>query len=325
MACFFYKYRRPYGTIKLVLYLSFFPCEKNLRKSVIKFALTPKKELPLQSEIMKRHILYLFLAAICLSFTACSKEMMQMNKWAKKGNPDQKDSAAMFFMRHKDYEKASILFEEVMGLKRNSTRYEGLLREYAQCKFKMQEYVTASYYYDQYLRQYPNGKGKEDAGFMEAYAFYLQSDPSYLDQSYTNKAMQALQLFLDQHPNSGRRKEAEKYLIELRERKATKAFNQAKLYYKISDFKAAVSYLQTFMDDFPDSRYREEAQFLLVKSAVALAAVSIDNKKINRYKDALEFYQKFLAKYPTSTYLKDAQNLYEKSRNALLKLEKNNS
>ena len=49
---------------------------------------------------------------------------------------------------------------------------------------------------------------------MEAYAFYLQSDPSYLDQSYTDKAMQALQLFLNQHPNSGRKKEAEKYKKE---------------------------------------------------------------------------------------------------------------
>lgn len=274
---------------------------------------------------MKRHIIHILFVAICISLTACSKEMRQMNKWAKKGNPDQKDSAAMFFMRHKDYEKASILFEEVMGLKRNTTRFEGLLRDYAQCKFSMQEYVTASYYYDQYLHQFPNGKGKEDASFMEAYAFYLQSDPSYLDQTYTDKAMQALQLFLDQHPNSGRKKEAEKYLTELRERKATKSFNQAKLYYKISDFKAAVSYLQTFMDDFPDSHYKEEAQFLLVKSAVSLADVSIDTKKVNRYKDALEFYQKFISKYPNSTYLKDAQNLYEKTRNALLKLEKTNS
>lgn len=279
----------------------------------------------MQSEIMKRYIIYIFFAAIFISLTACSKELRQMNKWAKKGTPDQKDSAAMFFMRHKDYEKASILFEEVMGIKRNTSRYEGLLREYAKCKFSMQEYVTASYFFDQYLRQYPNGKGKEEAGFMEAYAFYLQSDPSYLDQSYTDKAMQALQVFLDQHPNSTRRKEAEKYLTELRERKATKAFNQAKLYYKISDFKAAVSYLQTFMDDFPDSRYKEEAQFLLVKSAVSLADVSIETKKVNRYKDALEFYQKFITKYPNSIYLKDAQNLYEKSRNTLLKLEKTNS
>ncbi len=212
--------------------------------------------------------------------------------------------------------------EELIGIMKTTPRGEEMMRDMAFAKFMMKEYVMASYYYDQFLRSYPNGKYAEDAMFMESYCFYLNSDPSFLDQSYTTKAMESLQNFLNTYPKSGRAGEASKYLTELRERKATKDFNQAKLYFNISNFKAAVYSLQTFVQEFPDSKFREEADFLVVKSAVLLAEQSIETKKINRFKDAIEYYEKFVDRYPKSFFRKDAEVLYEKARKGLEKTGK---
>ncbi|MBX7243300.1 MAG: outer membrane protein assembly factor BamD [Bacteroidia bacterium] len=265
---------------------------------------------------------YFFVVILMTGLLSCSKEVRVMNKYAKKGTIAQKDSAAAFFYKRKDWDKSSILMEELIGIMKTTPRGEEMMRDMAFAKFMMKEYVMASYYYDQFLRSYPNGKYAEDASFMESYCFYLNSDPSFLDQSYTTKAMESLQNFLNNYPKSARAGEASKYLTELRERKATKDFNQAKLYFDISNHKAAVYSLQTFVQEFPDSKFREEAEFMIVKAAVLLADQSIESKQVNRYKDAVEYYEKFIDRYPKSFYRKDAELIYEKARKALEKIGK---
>ena len=266
--------------------------------------------------------LYSLVAVFVIGTMGCSKELRQMNKFAKKGTISQKDSAAKFFFQRKDWDKSAVLMEELIGIMKTTPRGEEMMREMAFARFQLKEYVMASYYYDQLLRSFPYGKHAEDGLFMESYCFYLNSDPSYLDQSYTTKAMESLQNFLNTYPKSNRAPEAAKYLTELRERKATKSFNQAKLYYKISNFKAAVYSLQTFTQEFPDSKFREEAEFLVVKSAVRLAEQSVEAKRVNRLKDGIEFYEKFIDRYPKSFYRKEAEGLYERARSGLEKSEK---
>lgn len=259
---------------------------------------------------------------LVVGLVSCSKEVRVMNKYAKKGSIMQKDTAAMFFMRRKDYDKASLILEELVGVTTTTSRNEELLRSLAFAKYELKEYVMATYYYDKYLTSYPNSSHAEEAAFLQAFCFYEQSDPYFLDQAYTTKAMESLQTFLNDYPKSDHSKAASEYLNELRERKATKAFETARLYNKTGNYKAAVYSLQTFMDEFPDSKYRELAQFLLVKSAVSLGHQSIDSKKENRYKDGIEYYQKFIDKYPGSQYRKDAENLYEEAKKSLENLKK---
>ncbi len=271
---------------------------------------------------LKQILLYGIFIGILFGTMSCSKELRVMNRYAKRGTITQKDSAAAYFFKRKDWDKASILMEELIGIMKTTPRGEEMMRDMAFAKFQLKEYVMASYYYDQFLRSYPYGKHAEDALFMESYCFYLNSDPAVLDQSYTNKAMESLQNFLNTYPKSARAGEASRLLTELRERKATKDFNQAKLYFNISNYKAAVYALQTFSQSFPDSKYREEAEFLVVKSALELANQSIETKKINRYKDVLEFYEKFVDRFPKSGYKKEAENLYEQARRGLDKSSK---
>jgi outer membrane protein assembly factor BamD len=74
------------------------------------------------------------------------------------------------------------------------------------------------------------------------------------------------------------------------------------------------------MEEYSDSKYREEAQFLMFKSAVYLADASVDAKKENRYLDALEYYQKFIDKYANSAFLREAESLSKHAQRGLEKI-----
>ena len=110
-------------------------------------------------------------------------------------------------------------------------------------------------------------------------------------------------------------------MATMREKQAHKAFEQAKLYLKVSNYKAALEAFQVTMREYPDSRYREEAQFLLVKSAVLLADNSVIVKKKNRYLDGVDFYTKFIDKYPNSVFIREAENLYDRAKRNLGKIQ----
>lgn len=264
-----------------------------------------------------RVVLFLLIGAFLLSLTACNKELRTYNTYSRKGNVSQRDSAAFYFYKRGAYEKAGFLFEELMRLSRGGNRGPEYLYHYAYSKYKQGLFIAASFYFDQFTQQYSNHAYMEECAFMKAYCFYQQADPYYLDQTYTNKAMEEFQVFVNLYPLSNKVTEANDLTQDLRERIALKEYEQAKLYLKIENYKAATEAFAVFMQQYPDSRYREESHFLKVESALKLAEVSIERRKRNRYLDAISFYERFVSRYPNSTYLKEAESFFDKAQRYL--------
>lgn len=252
---------------------------------------------------------------------SCSKKVRKYKKYQVKGSVAQRDSAAFFFYERGDYDRAGYLFEELLPLYTGGGRRKQILYNLAQSKYKQRaQYLLAAYYFDQYTKQYPNDELAEEAAFLEAYCYYRESDPYYLDQSSTRKAIDEFQYFVVTYPVSERVPEANDLIRELRERLAKKEFEHARLYFKISNHLAAVKAFEVFLQDFPDSRYREESYFMLIKSSLELADVSTIRRQKNRYLDAIDHYQQFLELFPQSAYLKEAESLYAKARKGLEKV-----
>jgi outer membrane protein assembly factor BamD len=90
----------------------------------------------------------------------------------------------------------------------------------------------------------------------------------------------------------------------------TKAFENAKQYYKLERFKAAIVSFENFQRDYPDARYQEEVAFLLVKSEYLLAKQSFKRLQKERYKETIDYYQAFVDSYPQSEFLKEAEGIY---------------
>jgi outer membrane protein assembly factor BamD len=274
-------------------------------------------------QVMKRNVLIFFLsfAGIVLLGTSCSKEFRQNVKYVNKGTFAQKDSAAFFFYNRGDYEKASFLFEELLGVYRGNPRAQTMLYHYAYSKYKSSQYVIAGYYFEQFVKQYPKSDLTEECRYMVGYCYYMQSDPHYLDQQFTRKAINQFQLFINSHPLSPKVPEANELISKLRERLAEKAFEQAKLYYKISNFKASTRAFQVMIEEYPDSGFREEAQFMLFKSSAGLAEASVSKKQEDRLLDAIEYFEKFVDKYPQSAFTREAEDLYARVKKSLGKIQ----
>lgn len=253
---------------------------------------------------MKNFFLTLFFTTLIITVsTSCDP----VRKLAKSDNIADKDSAAIHYYKKKKYDQAVYLFEELIAIYRGTPRSEEMYYYYAYCRYYLGELISASFYFEDYVKQYPTSEHAEEFQYLHAYCFYLLSDPPELDQKYTIKAIEKIQLFLSRYPESTKKAKCNELIFELRERLAKKSFEKANLYLKIGYFKAAVEAFSVLMEKYPDSDFREEAQFLSLKAAHKLAGISVDSKKTERYLKAQESYEGFVSKYPESSFKGEAQ------------------
>ena len=98
-----------------------------------------------------------------------------------------------------------------------------------------------------------------------------------------------MQNFLNRYPASRYYEEANAIIDELQVRFETKAYNTAKLYYRLSTglsfrnyLEAALVTFEAFKEDYPDSKYNEELMYLSVETSFKLANNSILSKKKER-------------------------------------------
>ena len=146
---------------------------------------------------------------------------------------------------------------------------------------------------------------------MTGYCAYLLSPSPRLDQSVTHQAIDALQLYINLYPFSDRLSEANRLIDELRNKLVYKSYLNAKLYYDLDNYKAAVVALNNSLKDYPDSQYREELMYMLLKSKYLLAMNSVQEKQEQRLSSALDEYFSFVDEYPDSKYKKEADRFYE--------------
>ncbi|HLK96536.1 MAG TPA: outer membrane protein assembly factor BamD, partial [Hymenobacter sp.] len=134
-------------------------------------------------------------------------------------------------------------------------------------------------------------------------------------------ALEAIQEFLNRHPTSTFRPEAENMSQELQQKLENKAYQGAKLYYSLRYYQSAVVALTTFQQQFPASAFNEEADFLKVSAQYDLARESVPEKQRERYLEVTAFYQHFIDTYPQSRRLKEAERMYTDARDQVAKLK----
>jgi outer membrane protein assembly factor BamD len=259
-----------------------------------------------------------FLSPLLFLTFSCSK----YNKILKSQDLNLKYEAAIKYYEEKDYYKAYPLFEELTVVYRGTSKAEKLSYYFAYTDYYTGDLFMASYRFKNFTSTYPNSVYTEECLFMSAYCHYLLS-PSYsLDQEDTRDAINEMQLFLNKYPQSSRADSCNKLIDDLHWKLETKAFAISKQYYKMRNYKSAIISFNNMLKDFPDTEYKEEVAFLIVKSHYYLAINSIESKKEQRIKDTIASYIKFADEFPKSDYLREAENLYE---NILKEKQKINS
>jgi outer membrane protein assembly factor BamD len=217
---------------------------------------------------------------------------------------------ALKYYQKEDYVRASTIFDQISTVFRGTDQADTIYYYQAMSYFNQGDFILAGHYFRTFARTYGASSFAEDADYMGAFCYYMTSPRPSLDQSNTVQAIQAFQLHLIRYPESSRKEEVVKYLTELREKLVEKSFISARLYYDLEDYKASIVALNNSLIKYPDSKYREDIMFMLVKSSYMLADNSILTKKKERFQDAIDEYYSFAAEFPESKFIKEANRYY---------------
>ena len=87
-------------------------------------------------------------------------------------------------------------------------------------------------------------------------------------------------------------------------------------------YRSATIALNTTILEFPNTKYKEEVLFLILKSNFLFASNSINSKKIVRFEESIKSYYTFVDSFKNSKFAKEAESFYLSSLNELEKLKK---
>jgi outer membrane protein assembly factor BamD len=233
-----------------------------------------------------------------------------------------KYSEAIKLYNKKEYTKALGLFDPLVTRYRGQEQAEDLYYYYAYTNYKLKDYTSARYHFKNFADTYPSSSRAEECRFMAAYCYYLDSPIYSLDQDNTNKAIDALQYFINLYPKSDRVPEASKLIQSLRDKLEEKSYANSKLYYTISDYQAAVISFGNTLRDYPDTKYAEEIDYLTIKAQYQYAEHSQEQRQEDRFNQDIAYAQQFVDKYPNSKYLKEVKD-YLKDCNQSIARTKN--
>lgn len=246
----------------------------------------------------------------------------KFEKLQQSTNTAKKYQEALRLYNKGDYNKALILFDDLMQSYRGRSEAEDLSYYFAYTNYKLKDYATARYQFKVFADTYPNSPRAEESRFISAYCYYLESPNYTLDQENTIRAIEALQLFINLYPKSQRVEEASTLIANLRDKLEKKSYANAKLYYDIGDYKSAVVAFKNSLRDFPDTKYAEEMEYLTVKAQQQYAANSLETRQEERFNEAIQYANEFEENYPNSAYLKEIQSIKTNSEQKIIAVKK---
>ncbi len=251
---------------------------------------------------------FIALFALIVFFSSCS----EYQKALKSEDISLKAAVATKKYEAKKYGKAIRLFEQIAPVYKGKPQAERLFYMYSQSLYKTEQYYLAGYQFESFASSYPRSEKMEEASFLGAKCFTKLSPVYSLDQTDTNKAIDKLQNFIDTYPESKNLAEANDLVKTLREKLEKKAYENAKIYNTISDYKAAIVAFDNFLINYPGTIYKEKALYYKFDSAYQLAINSIPSKMEDRLKTAKNAYESLIKFKSDSEYKSKADGMLAK-------------
>ncbi len=249
----------------------------------------------------------LYILLISILFISCT----DFQKTLKSKDTAEKFKVGTELFEAEKWDKSFRLFEQILPVYRGKPQAEKLTFMHAMCSYKMGDYYIASYHFDKFVGLYPKSEKAEEAAFLNAKGYYFNSPVYSKEQKETVEAIEKLQLFVNAYPNSQYLEEANSIVKELDYKLEKKAFEIAKQYDIIREYKASIKSFNNFLLEFPGTTLRNEAMYYRLDAAYNLAIKSIYYLKEQRVKDAIGYYQALKKAYPNSEFMEDATRMQE--------------
>jgi len=251
---------------------------------------------------------------VLASVTSCKS---QFDKLVESMDEETKYTKAFEFFNMGKYSKAAQLFESV-SISTNGTEREDTVQFYwGLSNYRAEDYYTAETNFTSFITSFPNSPFSSDATFLRVDCLYRSTLRYELDQKPTQKALAAIAQYLSDYPDTPNIELCNSMIADLSERLDRKAYEAAKLYYKMEDYLAARVTFRNVLKDDSENIYREDILYYTAMSSYKYAKNSIDEKQKERYMNFVDDYLNFVGEYPESLYRKELDAMYLKAQKAL--------
>jgi outer membrane protein assembly factor BamD len=212
--------------------------------------------------------------------------------------------------------KSQALFQEALRSQTfGGTSREDSLYYYYGCSFFMaQDFQESQEVFDNFRRQYGASKFIEDAEYKFAMGFYFLSPAPAHDQSVTIRAISTISEYMGRYPETTHKEVCDERMEELHRKLYTKSYENARLYYNIRQYKAAVTALNNAIDQHPESPYREELMYLATRSAYMFARNSVQAQMTDRYMSMMDNYYNLISEFPETRHLREVEQMRDEAR-----------
>ena len=166
---------------------------------------------------------------------------------------------------------------------------------------------------------YPRSPFASDARFLRIDCLYRNTLRYELDQSPTHVALNAMNEYMREEPDNTHAEEVRTMMDDLNDRLDRKAYEGAKLYYKMEDYLASRVALKNVLKDDADNIYREDILYYIAMSSYKYAELSVASKQKERYLVFVDDYLNFIGEYPDSKYVDALASPYAKTQKYLEK------
>lgn len=267
---------------------------------------------------MKRLTIFLLTILALTALSSCGG----YEKLLKSTDYEAKYEAAMRYYNEGQYHRARDLFENLALNYRGREHAEDVAWYYGKSLMETGHYYTAAYQFKSFTKRFPYSPHAEEAAYLSAYSQYMES-PSYsLDQTMTKDAISEFDQFAERYPQSVHIPEVNNYLDEMRYKLMQKDYEIALGYYTTESYRAAVVALTSFLSNYPESPFREDAMYYIIKSGYEYAINSREDKMKERLQQVTGNFEKFAATFQNSKYMGECQTIYTKCKEAINQLEK---
>ncbi len=238
----------------------------------------------------------LLLLTIGLLLASCSTTVD-----TSKMSADEYLNYAMSLYKQGDYQQAINEFQSIILQYPGNKITDDAQYYLGMSYFKSGQYLLAAYQFSKLIKDFSGSNFVPDAQFQLAESYYKLSPPYQLDQTYTKKAIEEFQAFIDFFPTNPKVKKASARITELHNKLALKEYMAAIIYEKMEYYRAAIIYFSNVIKKFHDTKYAELSLYHKIK----LLVLEDENT------EALHSAETYLRNYPQSTNAKAVKQIKE--------------
>ena len=243
--------------------------------------------------------IFRFVAAAAILAAALSSCKSQYEILLNSNDVDLKYEAAFQYYNEAKYTKAAALFESMSVLTSGTERDDTVQYYWGLSNYKAKDYVVAETNFQNFIESYPRSPFASEARFLRLDCLYRSTLRYELDPEATN--LDICQDMMD----------------DLNERLDTKAFEAARLYYKMEDYIASRVTFRNILKDDAETMYREDILYYIAMSSYKYAQLSVVQKQKDRYMTFVDDYLNFIGEYPDSGYRRELDAIYRRVQRLL--------